>query len=258
MFKVSPIPTFQDNYVWLIQQTDGNEVWVVDPGDATAVIEYLEKHKLELVGVLITHSHYDHIGGLDDILRYKNVAILGPDSQHIPQITHPLYDDDKFSLWGTNCTAYAAPGHMPEHLCYVVESNDNYQLFSGDVLFSSGCGRIFSGTHLELKSSLDRLKQLPENTLVYSAHEYTQANIAFAKAVEPNNPALLEREQSVIQMRAQGQPSLPTTIALETQVNPFLRCNNSAVVDMAKQHIGHSLADELEVFTALRQWKDNF
>jgi hydroxyacylglutathione hydrolase len=258
MLAVSPIPVFSDNYVWMIQKPAAKEVWLVDPGDAGPVIDALDKGGWNLAGILITHSHADHIGGVRQLLNYRQVPVLGPDSPAIPCVSQVLTDGDRYELFGGELRAIAAPGHLPEHLCYLLEHEGTSQLFSGDTLFSSGCGRVFKGSTVELKTSLDRLKQLPPDTHIYCAHEYTLANIAFAKAVEPDNAALREREREVRALREQGLPSLPSRLSLELEVNPFLRCHTASVRAAIGRQLGHEPAGDDEVFTSLRGWKDGF
>jgi len=258
MLQVTPIPIFNDNYVWVLHGRASEKAIVVDPGDGPAVLQFLEQRSLSLEGILVTHSHYDHIGGINDLLQCRQVDVFGPECPAIPQVTRHLREGDQFDLWGAAVTVMEVPGHLPEHLCYIIEHEGTTQLFSGDLLFSSGCGRIFNGTHQQLKRSLDRVKQLPENTHVYAAHEYTIANLSFARTVEPENAALLKRLQQVIALREKQQPSLPTNIGLERSVNPFLRCDQQSVIASASTQLPHPPNGELEVFTALREWKDRF
>ncbi len=258
MLPVTPLPIFNDNYIWLVQAPDKPEVVIVDPGDGLAVVEYLRRQNLRATSILITHSHHDHIGGINDVLAYREVPVYGPQCRAIPQVTHPLREGDHIDLWGARASVMEVPGHLQEHLCYVVEHRGATQVFSGDVLFSCGCGRIFSGTHRELKNSVDRLKQLPAEAQIYAAHEYTLANLAFARVVEPANLALGEREAEVRALRAAQRPSLPTSIGLERRINPFLRCDQQDVVRSAAAKLSRQPADELEVFMVLRRWKDTF
>ncbi len=258
MLKVSPIPVFSDNYIWMIHALDSNEVCIVDPGDAGPVIETLQKNDLKLAKILITHSHPDHIEGIQRLVEFSPAPVVGPDCSRIPQITEYVREGDKINIFGAIIDVWQLPGHLPEHLAYIWHHQNDTQVFSGDIMFSSGCGRIFDGTHAELKSSLDRIKGLPGATLVYGAHEYTESNIAFAKAVEPDNSDLDTRLAIVDALRAQDTPSLPVRLENEWQVNPFLRCDQAKVINAAKEQLGHEPSDELEVFTAIRRWKDVF
>ncbi|MBX2808937.1 MAG: hydroxyacylglutathione hydrolase [Cellvibrionaceae bacterium] len=259
MLIVTPIAILQDNYVWIIEHVERRSAYVIDPGDAAPVIAYLQQRQLAVAGIIITHSHRDHTGGIDALLAYQPAAVYGPDCAAIAQVSHPLYEGDDFLLWDTYRVAVlATPGHLPEHLCYFLQEGQQPWLFCADILFSAGCGRIFIGTHAEMKDSLDRLKQLPPQTQVCCAHEYTQSNLAFAQFIEPDNQAVVSRRQAVDALRADGRPSLPTTIAAELRFNPFLRCHLPAVIKAAEDAAGERLTTELAVFTALRLYKDRF
>lgn len=259
MLDVSSLPIFDDNYVWIIHSPEKrDEVCVIDPGDGHAVIHFLEDRGFKLQKILITHSHNDHIGGINRLLEHAKVPVFGPDCDAIPQVTETIAGGDTFSLWGTDVKVLHTPGHLPEHLTYVIEHAGGTQIFSGDVLFSSGCGRIFRGTHEELKNSLDCIASYPEESIIYPTHEYTMANLHFAREVEPGNNDLRRRAVEVAELRADHQPTLPTTVGLEKKVNPFLRCTQSGVKDAAAVQLGREPIDELEVFTSLRAWKDMF
>ncbi len=196
------------------------------------------------------------------MLQYKKVPIFGPECSAIPQVDNILHDNDSFHFWGYEFSVIHLPGHLPEHVAYVVTKGGDKaarrQIFSADILFSAGCGRIFNGTHSELKQSLDRLKGYPEDTMFYPAHEYTLANLRFAKAVEPKNDAINKRYEEVERLRNQNIPSLPTNLALELTINPFLRCDEKAVINAVRDRLGREPNDENEVFKTLRLWKDSF
>lgn len=258
MLKVSPIPIFSDNYVWMIHAPGSNEVCIVDPGDAEPVINALKTHNLTLAKILITHSHPDHIGGIETLVNFAPVEVIGPDTPAIPQVTQTVSEGDQFKLFGAHIDIWHLPGHLPEHVAYIWHHQNDTQAFSGDIMFSSGCGRIFDGSHAELKSSLDRLKALPPSTLIYGAHEYTTGNITFAQAVEPDNQELGKRRSEVERLRASNQASLPVRLENEWQLNPFLRCDQASVARAAEKQLGHEPKNELEVFTAIRRWKDEF
>ncbi len=258
MLKVHAVPTFTDNYVWIIQSPTSSEACVIDPGDEGPVIAYLEQHKLDLVRVLITHSHFDHINGVNNLMAFKRVPVYGPDCADIPQVTHPQTEGSTFSIFNAEFTVWHLPGHLPEHLAYVAKDGNDTQIFSGDIMFSGGCGRIFVGSHQELKSSLDRIASLPSETLVYGTHEYTQSNLEFAKAVEPDNKAIDDRAAEVTTLRAAGTSTLPTSVATEKAINPFIRCDQTGVITATAQRLEREPNDALEVFTALREWKNGF
>lgn len=186
MLQIKSIPAFDDNYIWLIQNRD-RDCAVVDPGSAEPVLAYLKQHDLNLKAVLITHHHHDHIGGVAELVhQFPEIHVVGPAQEPIPTLTHPVEDGDQIELFDERFMVLGLPGHTLGHIGYVGDG----KLFCGDVLFSAGCGRVFEGTMEQMFSSLNKLLSLPEETQVYSAHEYTAANVAFALAVEPENEQL--------------------------------------------------------------------
>ena len=249
---IHPIPAFDDNYIWLLGED--NLAAVVDPGDAEPVLEYLNKEDLKLVSVLITHKHGDHCGGVAELLAaYPDLLVYGPAAESIKTVNRPLNPGDQVEpLPGQSFQVLDLAGHTEGHLGYYQPGH----LFCGDTLFSIGCGRVFTGTHVQLASALHRIAALPPETLCYPAHEYTLANIGFAKLVEPNNAALLEYEAKVKALRKEERPSLPSSLQLELEANPFLRTKVQAVAIAAERWAGKALNNEVEVFTALRTWKD--
>ncbi|MDX1490071.1 MAG: hydroxyacylglutathione hydrolase [Pseudohongiellaceae bacterium] len=259
---VTPIPAFDDNYIWLIQSASSTCVAVVDPGDSAPVLAYLEDHQLSLNAILITHHHPDHIGGVEALAeRYPDAKIFAPHSAKIPLAKTRVSEGDYFTLCEHTFNVIEVPGHTLDHIAYFATSQAEGEygsLFCGDTLFASGCGRMFEGTPPMMSASLDKLRTLPSNTLVYCAHEYTLANIAFARAVEPHNEDLAKRQEQAEQSREIGQPTLPSTIDLELRTNPFIRCHIESVKEMAQNHADKSLETQAEVFGALRAWKDNF
>ncbi len=253
MEPVQPIAALQDNYIWMLSR--GSHAVVVDPGDAGPVIRCLQQERLHLAGILITHHHLDHRGGIPELCARYRPRVYGPHAENIPGITHPLASGDtaQFPELDLTCEVLAVPGHTRGHLAYLGWEH----LFCGDTLFSAGCGRIFEGTPAEMKDSLGRLAELPETTEVCCAHEYTEDNLRFALMVEPANPILQKWAEEVTLLRARGRPSLPSTIALEKAMNPFLRSSEPSVVEAVCRRRG-SAGDPLSVFTALRKWKDTF
>ena len=254
--NISPIPAFTDNYFWLLER--GGRAVVVDPGDAGPVEQALARGGLALEAILVTHHHSDHVGGLAELRARHAVPVYGPaaEAATIGQLTHTLREGDRVRIdaLGLVLEAWEVPGHTRGHLAYVA---DGFVL-CGDTLFSAGCGRLFEGTPEQMHRSLSRLAALPPQTRVYCTHEYTLANLAFAVAVEPASAALAAEVARVRALRAAGAPSLPSSIAHERAINPFLRANDPAVAAAAGRHAGQVLDSPLQVFTALRKWKDGF
>ncbi|GEM74092.1 hydroxyacylglutathione hydrolase [Vibrio sagamiensis] len=252
MIEIKSIPAFNDNYIWLIQNSDGHCA-VVDPGDAKPVLEYLKTHKLILEAILITHHHNDHIGGVPDLVHaFPHISVIGPKTEPIPTLTNPVEEGDKLELFGETFLVLGLPGHTLGHIGYVGDG----KLFCGDVLFSAGCGRVFEGTLEQMYESLSKIAALPEETEVFCAHEYTASNIAFALAVEPDNEQLHQYRDEVNRLRARNRPTLPTTLRREKWVNPFLRTAHPEVIKSVANRLAHH--EPCAVFSALRQWKNDF
>jgi len=254
MINIEPIKAFNDNYIWLVTTNEGSIV--IDPGEATKTINYLKENSLNLKGILITHHHFDHTGGIEDMLKFKNVDVYGP-VNNISSINKKLRDGDLFSLIGIDFKIIEIPGHTLDHIAFFSENNGNPFLFCGDTLFSSGCGRVFEGTFEQMHKSVLKLKSLPANTKIYAGHEYTQSNLKFAMEVEPLNQKLVSRYNDVQDLLNKGTPTLPTTLELELEVNPFLRCQTKEVQSSVVMQFNTSNHED-EIFKALRQWKDNF
>ncbi|GAA6168499.1 hydroxyacylglutathione hydrolase [Sessilibacter corallicola] len=258
---VRPILAYSDNYIWLIEDSQSKQLWLVDPGEATPVLNQLEsfpEHKL--AGILITHHHDDHIGGINSLLdKYPDTPVFGIQSKRVPQVTVPVTEGESLSL-SPNVTleVISVPGHTRDHIVYFRPDDQQPLLFSGDTLFASGCGRLFEGSPSDMLSSLKKLRQLPSNTLVFCAHEYTTSNLAFAEAVEPNSAEIQQRIASVNQLRENDQPSIPTVLSTEFDVNPFLRWDRPSVIDKACELAQVKNLTEAEVFTEIRKWKDRF
>lgn len=253
MFEIIRIPAFKDNYIWLLRK--GMSAVVVDPGDARPVLEAVDREGLTLEAILITHHHADHQGGAAELAARYPVRVYGPGAESITALTHPLHGGELVSCGGLGGSfqVLGVPGHTSGHLAYLGEGC----LFCGDALFGGGCGRIFEGTPAQMFESLARLSALPDETRIYCAHEYTESNLRFAMAVEPGNRRLRDRVDEVAVLRAKGQATLPSTVALEKMTNPFLRCSVPEVVASARAR-GAQKDDPVAVFAALRQWKDNF
>ncbi|SEM20008.1 hydroxyacylglutathione hydrolase [Halomonas caseinilytica] len=255
MLSVTPIPAFSDNYIWLLRQDTSDSVCVVDPGDASPVIEWLEREGLTLGTILITHHHPDHTGGVSELIQRYSPRVIGPHNPSITGIDEPVGDGDEIRVMGRLFDVLELPGHTLDHIAFFTAGIPPL-LFSGDVLFSAGCGRLFEGSPEQMHQSLSRLDNLPEETLVFAAHEYTLANLRFAKAVEPDNRDLVEAEHECLRARELERPTLPSTLGRERRINPFLRCDKEGVRRSASEH--GSTDTELATFTTLRAWKDSF
>ena len=250
--RVEAIPALESNYIWMVHNE--TSAVLVDPGSASATLAAMDNHALELVGILITHHHHDHIGGLDEILAEYEVPVWGPDDDRIPQITQTVHEGDQLSIDAlkTQFHVIETPGHTRSH---VVFYNDAL-IFSGDTLFSLGCGRLFEGTPAQMLASLDKVAKLNPDAQVCCGHEYTEANGRFAQQVDPHNPALAKRMEAVTRLRANGEPTLPVTLATELQTNPFLRTRDPIVMAAARGHDPDAGTTATDVFATLRGWKD--
>jgi hydroxyacylglutathione hydrolase len=253
MFDVIRIPAFKDNYIWLLR--NGAAAVVVDPGDARPVLNVLEREGLSLAAILITHHHADHQGGVANLLAHGACPVFGPAAESITGLTQPLRGGEviRVDALDAEFRVLPVPGHTLGHLAYYGAGC----VFCGDTLFGAGCGRLFEGTPAQMLDSLERLAALPDETAVYCAHEYTEANLRFALAVEPGNRRLQARVDEVAVSRAKGLSTVPSTIALERATNPFLRCSEAEVIASA-QRTASVGSGPLEVFTALREWKNSY
>jgi hydroxyacylglutathione hydrolase len=253
-FEVVPLRAFKDNYIWTLR--NDRYAAVVDPGDAQPVLEYLQRERLELCAVLATHHHPDHVGGVAALLAHRTVPVYGPRGEPIPTLTQPVAEGEQVQIpqLGLRFRVLDIPGHTRAHIAYYGANS----LFCGDTLFACGCGRLFEGTAQQMVVSLAKLASLPDETLVYSGHEYTLANIDFAKAVEPDNQELLACAESDAEKRKRDRPTLPSTIGREKKTNPFLRCMQPAVIASANKYLGARAGNPVQVFAAIREWKNNF
>jgi hydroxyacylglutathione hydrolase len=251
MFEILPIPAFKDNYIWLLVR-DGRAA-VVDPGDAAPVIARLEALHLQLETILITHHHDDHQGGVEELVARWQPRVFGPADESITGCTDPLSGGETIDVLGQAVDVLPVGGHTRGHLAYYVPG----AVFCGDTLFGAGCGRLFEGTPAQMHASLARLAALPDDTLVYCAHEYTEANLRFAVAVEPENVALRARVERVAALRAAGRSSVPSTLSEEKATNPFLRCTEPAVIVAARAHAAVDTS-QVAIFAAIRSWRNGF
>ena len=250
------LPAFDDNLIWMLH--DGQRAIVVDPGDAAPVRAALEARNLQLAAILVTHHHGDHVGGLAALRPLFDGPIYAPSAEAMPLPTTPVAGGTVFALLGLRVEVIDVPGHTAGHVAYVVTPPAGAPwLFCGDTLFSGGCGRLFEGTPAQMQASLSRLAALPGATRVCCAHEYTLSNLRFARAAEPGNAALAEYQIRCQEIRARGAWTLPSSIATERAVNPFLRVDAPEVIAMALAH-GAASAGPVDVLAALREWKNHF
>ncbi|MGB9130895.1 MAG: hydroxyacylglutathione hydrolase [Thiobacillus sp.] len=252
MLTLIPLPAFEDNYIWVWH--DDRHAVAVDPGDPAPLIAYLDAHRLALSAVLITHHHRDHTGGNTLLRQRYDCDVYAPDNPRIPAVTHVLHGGDTLDLAepGLHFEVLATPGHTLDHISYVGQGC----LFCGDTVFGCGCGKLFEGSPALMATSLDVILTLPDTTRVCCAHEYTLSNIDFAKTIDGNNPALLERERTDRALRAQDRPTLPSTLALEKATNPFLRFHDPDMTAFAADYLNRPHPGPDEVFGAIRAAKD--
>jgi hydroxyacylglutathione hydrolase len=252
--NVTAIPAFSDNYIWLLS-TGGDECAVVDPGDAKPVLDALKHEALQLSYILLTHHHADHIGGMAQLVNASGAQVFGPHDPRIPGQTRSFAEGETVELeaMGLGFQVIEVPGHTSTHIAFYGHGC----LFCGDTLFSVGCGRLFEGSPDEMQSSLDKLAALPPETRVFCAHEYTLSNCDFALEVEPGNRALSRRASAVEAARAAGRSTVPSTLAEELAVNPFLRSREPAVVRAARER-NPQARPGASTLAEIRAWKDTF
>jgi len=266
---ITPVPAFADNYLWLIRR--GRQAAVVDPGDAAPIEAALARDGLDLCAIVLTHHHRDHVGGVAALLAgrhtdgspRRDLPVYGPRNEAIAGITQKLGEGDTIHLDALDIDfeILDVPGHTAGHIAYFSPNgrgDGEPLLFCGDTLFVNGCGRLFEGTAAQMHASLAKLAALPGATAVYCAHEYTLANIAFARAVEPDNADLRDWQQAARALREAGTPTVPSTIAREQRTNPFLRCSEASVQAAAEAVTPGSERDPIATFATIRTWKDNF
>ncbi len=259
MLTAQGIPAFKDNYIWLIRQPEKQAVAIVDPGDAGPVIDAIESQNLQPVALLITHYHWDHTGGIADLLERYPMPVYGPSNESIPHMSHPLTESDRVEIPELEALFQVidVPGHTAGHIAYYCKNEGGQgMLFCGDTVFAGGCGRIFDGTAEQFHHSLGKINALPDDTLMYCAHEYTEDNLVFARITEPGNLLLKERQTTVQQQRQRDEPTVPSLLGIEKATNPFLRYDQPTIIKAAETFAGHTLADGAAVFSTVRHWKD--
>jgi len=258
---LTPLPAFDDNYLWLLD--NGREAWVVDPGDAAPVAAALDARGLTLAGILLTHHHGDHVGGVNALRDRLQGPIYAPVHEKMPEPVQRVHGGDTVELLGVSFAVMDVPGHTSGHIAYFAADmpDDAPLLFCGDTLFSGGCGRLFEGTPAQMHASLQSLAALPPETRVCCAHEYTLSNLRFAREVDPANAALAAYAAWCEGERAAGRPTLPGRMATEVRINPFLRCTEPELRAAARRHAPVKLPAEpspVDVFATLREWKNGF
>jgi hydroxyacylglutathione hydrolase len=254
--KLIPLPAFSDNYIWLLH--DDQHALVVDPGDAQPVLDALQRSSLQLEAILVTHHHPDHTGGVGVLRQATGAKVFGPQREAMPEPLTRLAAGDSIRCLGLNFEVIEVPGHTAGHIAYYgTVPGQAPLLFCGDTLFSAGCGRLFEGSPAQMLASLKRLAALPDATRVCCAHEYTLSNLKFACAVEPGNAPLKAYLETALALRAKQLPTLPSSILLERQINPFLRTQQAAVIQAARS-FDAGAGDEVGILAALRQWKNQF
>ena len=258
-----PVPAFQDNYIWVV--SDGENAVAVDPGEAAPVREHLANRGLRLAAILLTHHHNDHVGGVAELLDEARVPVYGPAGEALGALDAAVTrvkGGDRVHLDAPRLDfdVLDVPGHTRGHIAYfqAADPSGTPHLFCGDTLFACGCGRLFEGTPAQMLASLDALAALPGETQVHCAHEYTLSNIRFARACDPHNDALLAWSREASSLRERGLPTLPTTIAQERAVNPFLRAGDAAVQATLATQLHETVTDRLAAFTLMREWKNRF
>ncbi len=255
--ELTPLPAFSDNYIWALH--DGARALVVDPGESAGVLDWLDRQALALDTILITHHHADHTGGVDALRDATGARVVGPLRERMPEPLRRVGAGDRVEALGLAFDVLEVPGHTAGHIAYYCADIDGSPLvFCGDTLFSGGCGRLFEGTPGQMLDSLERLARLPEATRVCCTHEYTLSNLRFALAVEPDNAELVRYMAHCQGLRAQNFATLPSSIGLESRINPFLRATQASVARSARTHAGATSDDPVTVFAALREWKNNF
>lgn len=254
---LTPLPAFTDNYIWIIEDKDSSHIWAVDPGDANVVVDFCQRHQKILAGILITHHHKDHTGGVRQLKQANQCQVIGP--HHLSDlVSRGISDGESVEIFGRTFRALETPAHTLDHICYY-SAEQTPILLSGDTLFRGGCGRLMEGTAEQMLAAMDILSQLPDDTQVYCTHEYTLANYRFALSIDPDNQQLIAANQHCQQLRQQQLITLPSTIGQEKHCNPFMRSHVNTLVAHAAQQLNEPAAtDRVEAFAQVRRAKDTF
>ena len=253
-----PVPAFNDNYIWCWQDTN-NRWWIVDPGDAVPVISFFQQLEEKPFGILITHHHGDHIGGVAALQQhYSNLEVVAQPMTCSLATIDPL--TTKFAQAYPDFKVLEVPAHTLDHIAFVgTLASGETALFCGDSLFSAGCGRLFEGTAEQLLTVMQTYRQtISPETLICCAHEYTVANLLFAAEVEPSNNNIKRRIEWAKTQLESGSATLPSTMAIECAINPFLRTDDPSIKAVALQRAALQNDDEVAVIACLRTWKDEF
>ena len=266
MLKIHPIPAFTDNYIWAIINDETQEVIIVDAGDDKPVLDFVKNQNLTISQIWVTHHHSDHIGGVTALANaFPNAQVFAHANIHpLINATHliPVAEGRELTAWGSPVQVWQVAGHTENHLAYLVTLDNRLHIFCGDTLFRAGCGRVFTGTIETLFESFDRFAQLHDDeTLFYLAHEYTLSNLNFAQFIEPNNPAITQAIAHDSELRLQNTPTLPTSLADEKAINPFMRAviaPSDEIITTVQTQTGIEDDSHFEIFKALRQLKNNF
>lgn len=252
--EIVTIPCLSDNYAYLAHDSETGTTAVVDVPEAAPILAVLDQHGWSLDFVLLTHHHWDHVGGLNEILAKHKARVVGAkaDMERLPPLDRMVEEGDVVEIGSEVAHVIDVSGHTVGHIAFHVPTSN--AVFTADSLMALGCGRVFEGTKPQMWESLQKLAALPPETTVYSGHEYTATNAKFALSVDPDNEALQERAQEIEKLRAKGKPTVPSQLDVELATNPFLRANDPALA----AHLGMQDADPAEVFAEIRTRKDNF
>ena len=252
--QIAPIPCLTDNYAYIISDNNFKIVGVVDPSEASPIISFLNKKNLKLSYILNTHHHFDHIGGNAELKKLYNAKVVGfaGDKHRIPGIDITLKDSEKWIFGNSSVKILHIPGHTLGHICFFFEKEKI--VFTGDTLFSLGCGRIFEGDHKQMLASLNKIKELPKDTKIYCGHEYTYKNAEFCMKYDSENVQLKKKFEKIKKLRSQNLPTIPTPLGDEIKSNIFLRCDQNDL----KIKLGMQNEDDFKVFRKVRDLKDSF